>query len=159
MLQFFYDYLWNEYSSIYIFLFGGDSVSKLVYIVDDDPQICELIRKYLKKESFELIKEFNIKNPEMFIMDITMSGMDGFELCKYVRKSSQAPTIFVSARGEELDKIISLELGGDDYISKPFSPRELVARVKSIFRRTSFSEKEAPEEVLTINKFVVKLYR
>lgn len=123
---------------------GGLHVKK-IFILDDEPDILEIIKKYLVKEGYA-VESFSsaeslLESPgfgiaDMFILDIMLPGeMDGLELCKQIRKNSNVPIIFVSAKGEELDRIIGLELGGDDYLVKPFSPRELVARVKTVFRR------------------------
>ena len=119
-------------------------MSKLIYVVDDEENIRELISKYLIKEgyrveSFEngesVINAVVKEEPDMMILDIMMPGIDGFEVTREIRRDSNIPIIFVSAKDEEFDRILGIELGGDDYLSKPFSPRELVARVKAIFRR------------------------
>ncbi|SNX53741.1 response regulator transcription factor [Thermoanaerobacterium sp. RBIITD] len=119
-------------------------MAELIYIIDDDKNIRDLIVKYIEKEGYsvkafdnaeDVLKNFNIDKPDMLILDIMMPGMDGYELCKEIRKTSDVPIIIVSARDEDLDKVLGLELGSDDYIAKPFSPRELIARMKSIFRR------------------------
>ncbi|MBS5737005.1 MAG: response regulator transcription factor [Clostridiales bacterium] len=120
-------------------------MSKKIYVVDDEQNIRDIICSYLKKEGFET-KEFvdgeslleEIKNgdfPDMFIIDIMMPGISGFELCNEIRKKDNTPIIIVSARDEELDRILGIEMGADDYLMKPFSPRELLARVNAIFRR------------------------
>lgn len=112
--------------------------------MDDDHDIRTLLKKYLIKEEFRvsdfsnakeaLVEIFRLK-PDLVVLDISMPGMDGIELCKEIRKKLDIPIIFLSARGEEVDRIIGLEVGGDDYLTKPFSPRELVVRIKNIFRR------------------------
>lgn len=118
--------------------------NKLIYVVDDEQNIRDLICAYLKKESFETrsfqdgesaLEAFKSNASDMLIIDIMMPGMDGYTLCRKIRETSDVPIIMVSARDEEIDRILGLELGSDDYISKPFSPRELVARVKTVFRR------------------------
>ncbi|HEX3030273.1 MAG TPA: response regulator transcription factor [Clostridia bacterium] len=125
--------------------------NKLIYVVDDEERIRELIKSYLLKESFtvEVFENgrsayecFLMKPPDMFIIDIMMPGMDGYALCREIRKTSDVPVIMVSAKDDEVDRVLGLEMGSDDYISKPFSPRELVARVKTIFRRV----KQEPEK-------------
>ena len=118
---------------------------KTIFLVEDDEQIRYLIQQYLRKEGFQ-VEAFGsaeeikprLQNgyPDMFILDIMLPGQDGLELCRELRRQLDVPIIFVSARGEEVDRIVGLELGGDDYLAKPFSPRELVVRVKNIFRRT-----------------------
>lgn len=124
---------------------------KHIFTVDDDKEIRFLIKKYLEKEGYrvtdfadptQVVSEVRRLNPDLIILDITMPGIDGIELCKKIRKDSDVPIVFVSAKGEELDRIIGLEVGGDDYLPKPFSPRELLARIKNIFRRL---EKQSPE--------------
>jgi DNA-binding response OmpR family regulator len=118
---------------------------KTVFLVEDDQQIRYLIQQYLRKEGFqveafgsaeELKQRLPNSYPDMFILDIMLPGQDGLDLCREIRRKLDVPIIFVSARGDEVDRIVGLELGGDDYLAKPFSPRELVARVKNIFRRT-----------------------
>lgn len=117
---------------------------KLIYVVDDEKNIRDLIKAYLDKEGYrseifdcgeKVLKAFNINKPDMLIIDIMMPGIDGFELCKRIRKESEVPIIIVSAKDEEIDRILGLELGSDDYLAKPFSPRELMIRVKNIFKR------------------------
>lgn len=117
---------------------------KLIYIVDDEQNILNLIKSYLRKEGYDVkvfadgksaYESFNTMPPDMLIIDIMMPGMDGYTLCREIRKTSEVPIIMVSAKDDEIDRVLGLELGSDDYISKPFSPRELVARVKTIFRR------------------------
>ncbi len=125
--------------------------NKLIYVVDDEERIRDLIKSYLLKESFTVevfengrsaYEGFLMKPPDMFIIDIMMPGMDGYALCREIRKTSDVPVIMVSAKDDEVDRVLGLEMGSDDYISKPFSPRELVARVKTIFRRV----KQEPEK-------------
>lgn len=117
---------------------------KRIYVVDDELNIRELVKTYLQKEGYEVMDfadgesayECFLKIPaDMLIIDIMMPGMDGYTLCRQIRKNSDVPIIIVSAKDEEIDRILGLELGSDDYISKPFSPRELVVRVRNIFRR------------------------
>lgn len=119
-------------------------MAKTIFVVEDDRNVRYLIRQYLVKEGFnvetfssveELRERLNAGYPHMFILDIMLPGQDGLEFCKELRKESGVPVIFVSARGDETDRIIGLELGADDYLAKPFSPKELVARVRAIFRR------------------------
>ncbi|MEI6601993.1 MAG: response regulator transcription factor [Clostridia bacterium] len=117
---------------------------KLIYVVDDEQNIRDLIREYLinsgyRVETFDngedVLEAFKRNPADMLILDIMMPEMDGLTVCKEVRKICNVPIIMVSAKDDEIDKIIGLEIGGDDYIAKPFSPRELVSRVKSVFRR------------------------
>ncbi|QXE02206.1 response regulator transcription factor [Terribacillus sp. DMT04] len=115
-----------------------------IIVVEDDPNIRNIVEAYLKKEGYrvsvaetaELALELAEKeNPDMWIMDIMLPGMDGYALCNKIRQTSEVPIIIISAKDEEIDRILGLELGGDDYLTKPFSPRELVARVKRLFKR------------------------
>lgn len=117
---------------------------KHIFVVDDEGNIRELIKKYLDKEGYKstlynngdnLLMEIKRLKPDLLVLDIMMPGYDGLQLCKEIRKESDIPIIFVSARDEEFDRVLGLELGGDDYLAKPFSPRELVARIKNLFRR------------------------
>ncbi|MFD1361973.1 response regulator transcription factor [Lentibacillus salinarum] len=115
-------------------------------IVEDDANIQNIVAAYLKKEGFPVTvmetaesawELWETRQPDMWILDIMLPGMDGYEFCKKIRQESDVPIVIISAKDEEIDKIIGLELGGDDYLTKPFSPRELVARVKRLFKRTS----------------------
>lgn len=117
---------------------------KHIFVVDDERNIRDLIRKYLEKEGYVVTVFENASNvageiirlkPDLVVLDIMMPGTDGLELCREIRKSTDIPIIFVSARDEELDRILGLELGADDYLSKPFSPRELVVRIRNIMKR------------------------
>lgn len=117
---------------------------KMIYVVDDEKDIREIVRSYLEKEGYavneyengeDALAAFNSQAPDMLVIDIMMPGMSGFELCNEIRKKANTPIIIVSARDEELDRILGIEMGADDYIPKPFSPREMVARVKAVFRR------------------------
>jgi two-component system, OmpR family, response regulator len=118
----------------------------LILIVDDDGHIRDVIRFALHKEGFAIdeaadgkqaLARIEAQTPSLMILDIMMPEMDGIELCRRVRATSRLPIIFLSSRDEEIDRILGLELGGDDYMSKPFSPRELVARVRAVLRRAS----------------------
>lgn len=117
---------------------------KHIFVVDDERTIRDLIKKYLEKEGYKVtvfedgqnvLNEYRRLVPDLMVLDIMMPGLDGLELCKELRKITDIPIIFVSARDEEFDRILGLELGGDDYLAKPFSPRELVVRIKNIFKR------------------------
>jgi len=119
---------------------------KTVYVVDDEPNIRHLIRQYLVREGFrvetfataeELRERLEVERPDLIVLDIMLPGEDGLEFCRRLRRTSETPVIFISARGEETDRVLGLEIGGDDYLAKPFSPRELVARVRSVLRRTA----------------------
>jgi len=122
---------------------------RLILIADDDPHIREVVRFALENAGFatvqtadgrETIEQFLSVRPDLVILDIVMPEMDGTEVCRQIRAHSATPIIFLSSRDEEVDRIIGLELGGDDYVTKPFSPRELVARVKAVLRRGESAE-------------------
>ena len=115
-----------------------------ILIVDDDPSIRDVIKFTLDKAGFdvteatngaEALSLFKSKSPDLMVLDILMPEMDGTDVCREIRKISNIPIIFLTSLDEEADRIIGLELGGDDYITKPFSPRELLARVKAVLRR------------------------
>jgi DNA-binding response OmpR family regulator len=117
---------------------------KLIYIADDEINICNIIKSFLTKDGFEveifsdgntLLEAFNKKQADMLILDIMMPEIDGYALCPLIRLNSCVPIIIVSAKDTEFDKITGLKLGCDDYLTKPFSPLELIARINSIFRR------------------------
>lgn len=117
---------------------------KLIYIADDEINICNIIKSFLVKEGFDvetfydgrsILEAFNSRPADMLVIDIMMPEIDGFSLCTSIRQKSNIPIIIVSAKDTEPDKIAGLTLGSDDYLTKPFSPMELIARVKSIFRR------------------------
>lgn len=130
-----------------------------ILIVDDDTNIAELISLYLTKECFdtcivndgeEALLQFINYKPDLILLDLMLPGIDGYEVCREIRKTSSAPIIMLSAKGEIFDKVLGLELGADDYIIKPFDSKELVARVKAVLRRflpTSSSTKEASEQI------------
>ena len=116
-----------------------------ILVVDDDVNICELIRLYLEKEGWEVLVAYNgikaielfkSQNPDFVILDIMLPGDDGFSICKTIRTVSNVPVIMLTAKGDVVDKISGLEIGADDYICKPFNPRELVARIKAVSRRS-----------------------
>ncbi|MCI0182512.1 response regulator transcription factor [Sulfoacidibacillus ferrooxidans] len=117
---------------------------KLIYVVDDDENVRMVVDRYLIREGFivrvfpaaeEALKTMENELPDMIILDVMLPDMNGYEFCKWIRARSDLPIIMVSARDEEVDRILGLELGSDDYLAKPFSPRELVARVRTVFRR------------------------
>ena len=125
-----------------------------ILVVDDDAFIRRPLEFILRQEGFDPVtadggpacmEQLAAIRPDLIIMDVMMPGTDGFELCKTIRKTSAVPIIFLTARSGEIDRIVGLEIGGDDYVPKPFSPRELAARVKAVLRRVSPREgREAP---------------
>lgn len=142
-----------------------------VLVVDDDVNICELIRLYLVKEGYEVSMSYNgIKALELFreftpsivILDIMLPGADGWQVCREIRKISNIPIIMLTAKGETFDKVLGLELGADDYMVKPFEPKELIARVKAVLRRYEHKDMDVKEVVypnLVVNRsnYTVKI--
>ncbi len=115
-----------------------------ILVVDDDASIVETVRAYLREAGFEVftardgnsaLSEYRRQKPDLLVLDVMMPEMDGFEVVRTLRRDSAVPVILVTARVEESDRLVGLELGADDYVTKPFSPRELVARVKAVLRR------------------------
>ncbi len=116
-----------------------------VLVVDDDQNVLELVKLYGEREGFEVVgvahgdlamAAFDRENPDVVILDIMLPGTDGLTLCRNLRAVRMVPIIMLTAKGEEADRVLGLEMGADDYVSKPFSPRELVARIKAVLRRT-----------------------
>ena len=127
---------------------------KKILVVDDDTHIREVVQFALEKAGLEVIEAgdgrralelFSQGNPDLVILDITMPEVDGLAVCREIRKSSDIPILFLSSRTDEVDRVVGLEIGGDDYVTKPFSPRELVARVQVILKRTRAKPAEAPD--------------
>ncbi len=133
-------------------------------VIDDDVNICELIRLYLEKEGYGVVSAYNgLKalevfkeyTPDIVILDIMLPGIDGWQVCREIRKISSIPIIMLTAKGETFDKVLGLELGADDYMVKPFDPKELVARVKAVLRRYEHKDMDMQEIVypnLVVNK-------
>ena len=134
-----------------------------ILVVDDDIHICELVKLYLEKEEYEVItahdggeglEKFKSCNPNLVFLDIMLPVMDGLQLCREIRRINNTPIIMLSAKGETFDKVLGLELGADDYIVKPFEPKELLARVKAMLRRSSTHEETVNQYTyndLTVN--------
>lgn len=125
-----------------------------ILVIDDEPQIIEVLTSYLKKDGFRVIaaadgtKALQIaerEEPDLILLDLMLPDIDGYEVCRALRKRSNVPIVMLTARDEETDKIVGLELGADDYITKPFSPREVLARVRAVLRR---AEPGALEEAI-----------
>ncbi len=137
-----------------------------ILIVDDDSNICELLRMYLQKDGFdtaiasdgeqavELAAQYN---PDLILLDIMMPRLDGWQVCRQVRKTSEVPIIMLTAKGEVFDKILGLELGADDYISKPFDTKEVLARIKAVLRRSSEKAKNNKIKEVRFDKLVINL--
>jgi DNA-binding response OmpR family regulator len=126
-----------------------------VLVVDDEPIVREVVVRYLSREGHETLEAadgvaaravIERSYPDLVVLDVMLPGTDGLELCRWIRATSELPVIMLTARGEEADRIVGLELGADDYVTKPFSPRELAARVRTVLRRSNHSD--APVERL-----------
>ncbi|MBQ3225454.1 MAG: response regulator transcription factor [Clostridia bacterium] len=136
-------------------------MDRLILVVDDEQPIVEILKFNLEKEGFRVLTANDgeaalhlarTSNPDLILLDIMLPKMDGFDVCKKVREQSNVPIVMITARDEEVDKVLGLELGADDYITKPFSVRELLARVKANMRRFIVDTKEEKEEILYINE-------
>lgn len=135
-----------------------------ILIVDDDRQIADLIEVYLKNDGYiidkagdgmEALKKLEQDPPDLIVLDIMMPKMDGLEFCKYVRKNNQVPILMVSAKAEDMDKIMGLMTGADDYMIKPFNPLELAARVKALLRRANYKTTGKADDVLYIGSVAI----
>lgn len=124
--------------------YTGRAMPKIL-LIDDDPHIRDLVRFALAREGFAVVEAgdgarglvlVRSEEPDLILLDVMMPELDGTEVCRQLRRDSRIPIIFLSSRDDEIDRVLGLELGGDDYVTKPFSPRELVARVKAVLRRT-----------------------
>lgn len=134
-----------------------------ILVIDDDVHISELLKLYLEKEDYEVevahdggegLEKFKSFEPKLVLLDIMLPVMDGWQVCREIRRINNTPIIMLTAKGETFDKVLGLELGADDYIVKPFEPKELIARVKAILRRTNVNEdtvKQYSYNNLTVN--------
>lgn len=145
---------------------GGAFMAKTIYIADDEKNIRDLISGFLKNDGYEveifengdnLLAQFRQKPSDMVILDIMMEGTDGLTICSQIRQNYNVPIIIVSARDSESDRITGITLGGDDYLVKPFSPVELVARVKAIFRRIKLDLGTTTENMLSYGDITINL--
>jgi DNA-binding response OmpR family regulator len=137
---------------------------KTVLVVDDEPIVREVVVRYLEREGYRTLEAgdgdaaretIERDGADLVVLDVMLPGTDGLELCRWIRSRSELPVIMLTARGEEADRIVGLELGADDYLTKPFSPRELAARVRSVLRRALPSA--APSERLDFGEVVLQL--
>ena len=135
-----------------------------VLIVDDDPNINQLIKLYLEKEGYETdtamrgddaLNQFKKNPPHIVLLDLMLPGMDGWQVCREIRKISTIPIIMLTAKDETFDKVLGLELGADDYMTKPFDPKELIARIKAVMRRTQTAVE--PERELAFPNLVINM--
>ncbi|MEJ2054071.1 MAG: response regulator [Calditrichaceae bacterium] len=140
----------------------------VIYVVDDEEDILDLVEYNLVKEKFfverfttgeKVLDEINFKKPDLLLLDLMLPGIDGLEVCKILKKDSelsQVPVIMLTAKGEESDIVTGLELGADDYIAKPFSPKVLIARVKAVLRRKDITrENPAESEIIKIHELLI----
>ncbi|NLO20997.1 MAG: response regulator transcription factor [Syntrophomonadaceae bacterium] len=134
-----------------------------ILIADDNQQITSILEEYAKKEGYETLialdglnalQQFQAKHPDIVLLDLMMPGMDGFSICREIRKTSNVPIIMITARGEDYEKIMGLDIGADDYIVKPFSPAEVMARVRAILRRLEREEPCSEGKLIFDNLFV-----
>ena len=139
-----------------------------VLVVDDDNNICELLRLYLEKEGYgvilshdgeEAIVKFNALKPDIVLLDIMLPGLDGWQVCREIRKKSNAPIIMITAKAETFDKVLGLELGADDYIVKPFDTKEVIARIKAVYRRVGQTSNETEIKEVKYDKLIVNMTR
>ncbi len=131
-----------------------------ILIADDDKNIVELLRLYIEKEGYstiiaydgkQAVESFKNENPDLIVLDVMMPEMDGWQVCKEIRKTSETPIIMLTAKGETFDKVLGLELGADDYMVKPFETKELIARIKAVLRRYDSKEKVSSDEIVYEN--------
>ncbi len=141
-----------------------------ILVVDDDINICELLRLYIEKEGFEVviandggqaITKFKTEKPDLIMLDIMLPVFDGWQVCREIRKTSQCPIIMLTAKGEVFDKVLGLELGADDYVTKPFETKEIVARIKAVLRRVNdqspVMEVQSNKKEVSYDKLVINL--
>ncbi len=136
-----------------------------ILIVDDDTNICELLRLYIEKEGYstviandgeEAVSAFSKEQPSLVLLDIMLPKLDGWQVCREIRKTSDCPIIMLTAKGEVFDKILGLELGADDYVVKPFEAKEVIARIRAVLRRSGSDNQNAIKEVKW-DKIVINL--
>ena len=145
---------------------GGNAMQYKILSVDDDGNRCELLRRYLEKDGFETVVandgeqavDYAAKyTPDLILLDIMLPKLDGWQVCREIRKSSDVPIIMLTAKGETFDKILGLELGADDYISKPFDTKEVIARIKAVLRRSSDKDKASQIQEVKYDKLRINL--
>ena len=138
---------------------GSESSMRRILIIDDDAELGELLAEYLKGD--RLLLDFAYDGPAglaralagnyaLIILDVMLPGMNGFEVLRQLRTHSQTPVLMLTARGDDVDRIVGLEIGADDYLPKPFNPRELVARVNAILRRSQTAQESSPSDIITV---------
>ena len=136
-----------------------------ILIVDDDINICELLKIYLEKNGFETaivndglsaVEYAESKKPDLILLDIMLPSLDGWQVCREIRKKSDVPIIMLTAKGETFDRVLGLELGADDYIPKPFDTKEVIARVKAVLRRSA-APKESEQKFVSFDKLTINI--
>ena len=137
-----------------------------IMVVDDDPNICELLRLYLEKEGYTVeivndgmaaVEAFQSAQPDLVLLDIMLPRLDGWQVCREIRRFSDKPIIMLTAKGETFDKVLGLELGADDYVVKPFDAKEIVARIKAVMRRTGKASAGSDVKEVSYDKLVVNM--
>lgn len=139
-----------------------------ILVVDDDRNICELLKLYLENDGYsvfvandgqEAVEMFQSKAPELVLLDIMLPKMDGWQVCREIRKTSNTPIIMLTAKGETFDKVLGLELGADDYVTKPFDAKEVMARVKAVLRRSSGNSEaeENSKKIVTYDNLEINI--
>ena len=137
-----------------------------ILIVDDDENIAELISLYLTKECYETkivydgesaLSELSVFKPNLILLDLMLPGIDGYQVCREIREKSDVPVIIITARGEDFERIMGLDIGADDYIVKPFSPSEVMARIRAILRRMSRQDTEESKGVLNVSTVTINI--
>lgn len=137
-----------------------------ILVVDDEPNIIKLTKLYLEREGYQVaeaangqdaLSKFSTVNPDLIVLDLMLPDIDGFEVCRRIRAKSMVPILMLTARKEDIDKIVGLEMGADDYLTKPFNPRELVARVRAILRRYQTGLK--PSDIIEVGGLRIDLSR
>ena len=127
-----------------------------ILVVDDEKNICDLLRLYLEKEGFAVVMAhngvdavslFSSENPDLVLLDVMLPQLDGWQVCREIRKTSEKPIIMLTAKDEVFDKVLGLELGADDYVTKPFDTKEIIARIKAVLRRTQVTKETEIKEV------------
>lgn len=159
----------NQYRATSVFRKKGmvNNMSQgKILVVDDDKNICELLRLYLEKEGFTpviandgeaALTKYDVEKPDLLLLDIMMPKLDGWQVCREIRKKSDVPIIMLTAKGETFDKVLGLELGADDYVVKPFDSKEIVARIKAVLRRVGGQQSEQAVKEVRFDKLVVNM--
>jgi len=143
-------------------------MSHKILVIDDEVNICELLKLWLTKEDYEVITApggpeglamFKVYEPDLVLLDIMMPKKDGWQVCREIREISSKPIIMISAKGEVFDKVLGLELGADDFITKPFDPKEVYARIKAVLRRTKNQDNDTDIEIIKFDNLEISLQK